>query len=216
MTKLIIAIDGPAASGKGTLAREIAREFGFTYLDTGLLYRLVGLQILNMEGDPKKEEEAAEIARHLADNFRPEYLENPDLKSDEAGNAASQVAAHPSVRAALMDLQRNFPQTTDKPGVVVDGRDIGTVIFPDADLKYFVTADAEVRAKRRYEELKAANREEPYEKILHEMKLRDERDTGRKHAPTRKAEDAIELDTTELSIEDTLEKVKPQILKLSR
>lgn len=214
-SKIVIAIDGPAASGKGTLARKLAERFSFSYLDTGKLYRLVGLNTVNCGYDPENPLDATKIARELADNFRGEYLDNPDLSTDEAGNAASKVAVHKGVRDALVDLQRNFPNIVDSDGVVVDGRDIGTVIFPDADLKLFVTADLEVRAKRRFSELETANRNPDYNEIIADMRQRDERDSSRKIAPTLKAENAIEIDTSTLGIDETLDKVAPQILKLS-
>ena len=209
--KTVIAIDGPAASGKGTLARKIARHFDFAYLDTGKLYRLVGLRVLEAGLDPDDENEVNKKAYDLVGQFKPEDLDNPDLGTDEAGNAASRVAVHLGVRQALIELQRYFPQTTDKRGAVIDGRDIGTVIYPDADLKIFVTADIQERARRRCNELKSQGRPAEFEKILQDMKARDDRDTGRALAPTRKAEDAVEVDTTEMSINEMVEKVAPII-----
>lgn len=214
--KMIIAIDGPAASGKGSIARELADRFGFAYLDTGKLYRLIGLNVLNQNIDPENEDAATKVAQELVSFFRPDYLDNPDLGLDEAGNAASQVAVHHGVREALIDLQRQFPETVDAKGAVIDGRDIGTVIFPDADIKFFVTADLEERAGRRFKELERKGREADYEAIYQDMKQRDERDSGRAHAPTAKADDAIELDTTSLSVEEAADKIAPYILKLSK
>lgn len=178
-----IAIDGPAASGKGTIARALARHFGFHHLDTGLLYRAVGVK----EGDPVR------VARGL----QPEDLVRSDLRTAAAGQAASRVAAIPEVRAALTDFQRRFARQT--PGAVLDGRDIGTVICPDADLKLYVTATDEVRARRRAAELGADEAV-----ILTELRERDARDAARDVAPMRPAEDAILLDTSMLTIEDAV------------
>lgn len=215
MDKLIIAVDGPAASGKGTLARKLADRFGFTYLDTGKLYRLIGLQLFNTGKNPDDPAQAAEMAAELKKYFRPEDLENPDLSRDDIGNYASRAAVHPALREELVSLQRNFPEQIDVQGVVIDGRDIGTIIFPDAHLKFFVTAQTETRAKRRYEELKKLGRDPDYEEILNDMKERDSRDSGRAHAPTKKAPDAIELDTTNMSIDEMVEQVSPVILRAS-
>ncbi len=178
-----IAIDGPAASGKGTIARALAARFGFAHLDTGLLYRAVGA----LGGDP--------VA--AARNLTPEDLARPDLRTAEAGAAASRVAAIPAVRAALMEFQRRFARA--EPGAVLDGRDIGTVICPEAEVKLYVTADDRTRAARRAAELGA----DP-EKILADLRERDARDAARVAAPLRPATDAIFLDTTALSIEEAV------------
>ncbi|MGY6696113.1 MAG: (d)CMP kinase [Roseinatronobacter sp.] len=179
-----IAIDGPAAAGKGTISRALAQKFGFKHLDTGLLYRAVGAQ----GGDP------VAVARSL----RPEDLERPDLRSLSAGEAASRIAVLPEVRQALIEFQRSFAR--QRGGAVLDGRDIGTVICPDAEVKLFVTASPETRALRRWKELG----EGTYEEVLEQVRKRDERDTGRADAPLRPAEDAEILDTTALSIEDAV------------
>lgn len=178
-----IAIDGPAASGKGTIARALAAHFGFSHLDTGLLYRAVGAR----GGDP------VEAARSLA----PADLLRDDLRSAEAGQAASRVAAIPEVRAALTDFQRRFARTD--PGAVLDGRDIGTVICPEAELKLYVTASDEVRAHRRALELGA----DPGV-ILGELRERDARDAARDVAPMRPAADALMLDTSEMTIDEAV------------
>ena len=178
-----IAIDGPAASGKGTIARALARHFGFHHLDTGLLYRATGAR----GGDPV----AAARALTAAD------LARPDLRSAEAGQAASRVAAIPEVRAALVDFQRRF--AAQEPGAVLDGRDIGTVICPDAPVKLFITASDAVRAERRAAELGA----DPAE-ILAQLRERDARDAGRAAAPMAVASDAIVIDTTAMGIEDAV------------
>lgn len=183
----IIAIDGPAASGKGTIARAIAAHFGFHHLDTGLLYRATGAK----GGDP------VEAARTLT----PEDLSRPDLRSDEAGQAASRVAAIPAVRAALVDYQRRF--AAQEPGAVLDGRDIGTVICPDAAVKLYVTASDRARAIRRAAELGA-----DADAVLEQLRERDRRDSERAAAPLKPAPDAVLLDTTGLSIHEAVERAK--------
>ncbi len=178
-----IAIDGPAASGKGTIARALALHFGFHHLDTGLLYRAVGAR----GGDP------VAAARTLS----PEDLARKDLRSAEAGQAASRVAAIPEVRAALVEFQRIFARR--EPGAVLDGRDIGTVICPAAELKLYVTASDQIRAHRRALELGADEGQ-----MLAELRERDARDAARDVAPMRAAQDALLLDTTEMSIDDAV------------
>ncbi len=178
-----IAIDGPAASGKGTIARALAQHFGFAHLDTGLLYRAVGAR----GGDP--------IA--AARNLTPKDLARDDLRTAEAGQAASRVAAIPEVRAALVDFQRRFAQS--EPGAVLDGRDIGTVICPEAPLKLYVTASDQVRARRRALELG-----DDEAVMLRELRQRDARDAARDVAPMRAAEDALLLDTSDMSIDEAV------------
>ena len=193
---MIIAIDGPAASGQGPLARRIAKHFGFAYLDTGLLYRAVGLALLRRGEDPANPGAAEAAAWTVALS----QLRDPALKSDEVGSAASQVAAIPAVRAALLALQRGFahcPPGGEK-GAVLDGRDIGTVICPDADVKLYVTATPEVRAERRHKELLVRGVDSIYARVLKELSGRDARDTARRTAPLRPAPDALVLDTSGL------------------
>jgi cytidylate kinase len=192
---MIIAIDGPAASGKGTLARRIAAHFGLACLDTGLLYRAVARDVLARNGSLEDEAFAARIAGTLD----PGTLDDPALRMAEMGDAASVVARHPAVRAALLDLQREFARQA--PGAVLDGRDIGTVVCPDADVKIFVTADVETRARRRFDEMRQRGEPVSYERVLEVIRQRDARDAGRSDAPMRAAEDAILLDTTDLDIE---------------
>ena len=192
---MIIAIDGPAAAGKGTLARRLAEHYGLRYLDTGALYRAVGLAVMRTGGEP----EDAAAAEAAARNLDPALLEHPELRAAGTGVAASKVAAVPGVRAALLDFQRAF--AAQPPGAVLDGRDIGTVVCPEADVKLFVTASPEVRARRRWLELKAAGEEVPFEEILAQVRERDERDMNRAEAPLRPAPDAHLLDTSELDIE---------------
>lgn len=187
---MIIAIDGPAAAGKGTLARRLAAEFGLPYLDTGLLYRAVGRRVLDAGGDPGDAATAEAAARAL----RPEDMQRPDLRGPEADEAASRVAAIPGVRAALLDFQRGFGAR----GAVLDGRDIGTVIFPDADVKLYVIASLEERGRRRWRELQARGVPAELAAVTEELRTRDVVDQARAAAPLKPAEDAIVLDTTAL------------------
>ena len=183
-----VALDGPAASGKGTIGRAVAAHFGFAYLDTGLLYRAVGARM--REGmDPVR----------AAETLTAQVLDDPALRTAEAGQAASKVAAMPSVRTALRDFQRAFARRAG--GAVLDGRDIGTVICPNAAAKLFVTASPEVRAKRRYEELTGKGLETDYDTVLADVIARDERDMNRAEAPLKPAGDAVLVDTSDLSIE---------------
>ena len=195
---LIIAIDGPAASGKGTLAKRIAAHYGLGVLDTGLLYRAVGRDVLE-SGRSLEDETAAAAAARALDH---RTLDDPGLRLPDMGDAASVVAKFPKVRAVLLAFQREF--ATQEPGAVLDGRDIGTVVLPDADVKIYVTADVEVRARRRYEEQVARGEPVTYERTLETIKGRDARDTGRKDSPLRQAEDALRLDTTRMGIDEAL------------
>lgn len=195
MTPRVIAVDGPAAAGKGTLARRLARELGLPYLDTGLLYRAVGRRVLDAGGDPRDPRVAEDAARALT----PADLDRGDLRGPAADMAASAVATLPQVRAALVDWQREFGR---RHGAVMDGRDIGTVIFPDAPAKLFVTASPEARARRRHAELAARGVDRPLADVEAEMQARDAQDAARATAPMKPAEDAIMLDTTALGIED--------------
>jgi len=192
---MIIAIDGPAASGKGTLGKRLAAHFGLRHLDTGLIYRAVAKAVLDA-GEPLGDVACAGRAARALD---PSRFDEKALKSHQVGEAASVVSAIPEVRAALLDFQRDFGRTP--PGAVLDGRDIGTVIFPDADIKIFVTATPEVRARRRALELKAAGVPVTEADVLADIRRRDERDTGRAAAPLKRAEDAHLLDTTHLDID---------------
>lgn len=193
---LIIAVDGPAASGKGTIAARLAETYGLPHLDTGLLYRAVGLGVLDAGGSLDDAEAAEAVARaldasHLSDTDR--------LTSGEAGEAASRVAGHPGVRAALLAFQKAF--AAQAGGAVLDGRDIGTVIAPEAQAKLFVTATPEVRATRRWKQLTARGQAIAFEEMLADIMKRDERDAGRGAAPMVQAEDAVLLDTTDMDIE---------------
>ena len=195
---LLIAIDGPAAAGKGTLAQSLAGRLDLPYLDTGLLYRAIGklMQVAGLDLDDALA--AATVARKLT----PVDLQRGDLRGREAGELASRVAVHPGVRAALIAFQRDFAH--GPRGAVLDGRDIGTVICPDADVKLYVTASAEVRARRRTDELLAKGRAVDYEAILAEVRARDARDSGRVEAPLRPADDAIVIDTSTLGPAEVL------------
>jgi cytidylate kinase len=192
---MIIAVDGPAASGKGTLARRLASHFALHHLDTGLIYRAVGLAV-RASGHDLDDVAAAERAARALDltQFSPEAL-----RSTAAGEAASRVAAIPEVRAALLEYQRSF--ASREPGAVLDGRDIGTVVCPDADVKLFVTATAEARARRRWHELMALDDALSYEAVLADIRRRDARDSERAVAPLKPAAGARLLDTTLLDIE---------------
>jgi CMP/dCMP kinase len=196
---MIIAIDGPAASGKGTLARRIAAHLGYACLDTGLLYRAVARDV--MARDRSLEDEG--FAARIAETLDTTSLNDPSLRRAGLGDAASVVAGHPSVRRALLELQRNF--AAQEPGAVLDGRDIGTVVCPDADVKIFVTAALHVRARRRFEELRARGEPVTLESVTDIIRRRDERDSGRQDAPMRAAPDAVLLDTTDFDIEQAFE-----------
>ena len=191
VTGLIVAIDGPSAAGKGTLARRLAAHLGLPYLDTGLLYRAVGRLVLDHGGNPG-DPATAECA---ALGLHPEHLGRRDLRGPEADAAASAVAAVPGVRAALLDFQRRFGAAG---GAVLDGRDIGTVIFPNADLKFFITASAEARARRRWLELRERGLPQDLAAVERDLRARDERDQTRAAAPLRPADDAVVIDTTAL------------------
>jgi CMP/dCMP kinase len=197
---IVIAVDGTAASGKGTLAKKLAAHFGFHYLDSGALYRLVGVGVVEAHGNPNIEADALAAARRI-DHTR---ADDPVLRTAAAGTLASIVSAHPAVRTALLDFQRTFARLP--PGVVIDGRDIGTVVCPQATAKLFVEASAEVRAHRRFLELAAKavaeNSDPPDEaRLLAEIVARDTRDRSRAVAPLKPAEDALLLDTSNLDID---------------
>lgn len=201
---IVIAIDGPAASGKGTLARKLAAHFGYAYLDTGALYRAVGKAVRDAGGNPEDESDAVAAALTLAKTMKPQDLQNTALRTDEAGQDASRVAKFPGVRAALLQFQKDFAANPPEgvAGVVLDGRDIGTVICPHADVKLFVTASTEVRSKRRYLELTAKGIDTTMDAVLADMKERDARDSGRDTAPLKPADDAHILDTSDMDAEE--------------
>jgi len=192
---MIIAIDGPAASGKGTLAKRVAAHYGLRHLDTGLLYRAVARDML-ATGDDLADASKAALA---ASRLDVATLDDPGLRTAGIGEAASQVARHPEVRAVLLAYQRTFARSDG--GAVMDGRDIGTVICPDADVKLFVTASPEIRAQRRFLELSQAGIAITETEVLADIRARDERDSTRGASPLRQAEDAVLLDTTNLDID---------------
>ena len=203
---MIIAIDGPAAAGKGTLARKLATEFNLAFLDTGALYRATGLRVMRNGTDLAD----AQAAAAEAQNITLEDRENPALRDEATGDMASKVSAIPEVRAALLDYQRNF--ATNPPegffGSILDGRDIGTVVCPNADAKIFVTASDEVRAHRRWLELSAKDNTVQEAVVLAEMQQRDARDAARATAPMKAAEDAHLLDTSNLAIDAAFDAAK--------
>jgi cytidylate kinase len=191
---IVIAVDGPAASGEGTIARALASHFGLPHMDTGLLYRAVALNLFRFGGDPGSEFEAMR-ACDLTSNS----LDDPELRSEVVGSIASRISAYPSVREKLLERQRGFAQQAG--GAVLDGRDIGTVIAPQADVKLFVTASVEVRARRRLAELLSRGISAHLEDVVIDLKARDSRDASRDAAPMLQADDAILLDTSEFDID---------------
>lgn len=208
ITKPVIAIDGTAASGKGTLARKMAEILDFSCLDTGKLYRYIGCILLQAGKDPADEEAALAAALAMQTEFSPKILENSSLSSNAAGTAASVVAAMPSVRAALLQYQRDFaanPPDGTK-GAILDGRDIGTVICPAAPLKLYIDAALGIRAERRFKELQSKGISVTYDAVLADMRERDRRDSGRSTAPMKPADDAIVLDTSHMDIDTVLQK----------
>ncbi|WEK00387.1 MAG: (d)CMP kinase [Candidatus Sphingomonas phytovorans] len=196
---MIIAVDGPAASGKGTIARALARRYGLPHLDTGLLYRAVAANVQRLELDPAIEADAV-----AACDFDEHLLDDPELRSDEIGKCASIVSAHPLVRAALFHRQRRFAHQPG--GAVLDGRDIGTVIAPEADAKLFIRATPMIRAKRRHAELRERGSQVSLDRVLADIRARDLRDSTRGVAPLAPASDAALLDTSFLSIDAAIQR----------
>jgi len=190
----VIAVDGPAASGKGTIATRLGAHYGLPVLDSGLLYRAVGVTLLRQGGDLADEAAATAVAERLD----PSALDDTAFRTRAAGEAASRVAPYSGVRLALRDFQRAFAQQPG--GAVIDGRDIGTVIAPEAPAKLYVTATPEARARRRWLQLEAAGEAVTYEDVLSDIEVRDARDAGRADSPMHRADDAVLLDTTEMSI----------------
>lgn len=195
----VIAVDGPAASGKGTIARALARHYGLPHMDTGLLYRAVAVKLWRWGGDPKSEFEALRACDELSLDAT-----DPELRSEPVSKIASAVSAYPAVRAALLERQQSFAQQDG--GAVLDGRDIGTVIAPQATVKLFVTAKPEVRAERRLRELDARGMQAHFDDVLADIRARDERDMHRDTAPLKQADDAILLDTSELDVDGAIAK----------
>lgn len=208
---MIITIDGPAAAGKGTLAQRLAQTYNLAYFDTGMIYRAVGLKLLLDNKQPEDEVSALKIAQELTFPEIMSLSKHPDFRSSAGGSAASKVSAIPSVRAALLQMQRDFavnPQFSDgRPalGAIYDGRDSGTVICPNAEVKIFITASPEVRAMRRYKEFQQKGLSTTYEEVLAQTKERDNRDSSRSSAPMKPADDAVIIDTSDMTIDEVYE-----------
>jgi cytidylate kinase len=221
MRKIIIAIDGPAGSGKSTTARLVAQKLGYTYIDTGAMYRALTLKVIESNIDPNDEDSIVKLAENTRIDLIYEngnlkvILDNRDvsdkIRTPEVTSLVSVVSAHPKVRDIMVKKQRELGKDG---GVVIDGRDIGTVVFPNADLKIFMTADVKERAKRRQKELKTQGFEIEIEKLIKEIEERDEFDSNREISPLKKADDAIEIDTTNLTIEEQVELVLKKAYEL--
>lgn len=209
---MIITIDGPAAAGKGTLANNLAQKYSYAYFDTGMVYRAVGLEMHLLGKNMEDKAAALQIAQNLTFKHMHELAKNPDFRSSLGGKNASIVSAYPEVRAALLKMQQDFALSpvfadgTPAKGVIYDGRDTGTVVCPHADVKFFITASAEVRAQRRYQEFLQKGMKADYNEVLADVKARDERDANRATAPMRPADDAIIFDTSDLSIQEVTNK----------
>lgn len=209
---MIITVDGPAAAGKGTLSQKLADKYDLAYFDTGMVYRAVGLMMLKQAKDLSDAVTAEKMAAQLTFATMMDLSKDKDFRSSIGGQAASIVSSYSGVRSQLLDMQRNFAKNptfadgTTANGVIYDGRDTGTVICPHADVKFFITASSEVRAKRRYDEFMQKGMDVKYEDVLKDVKARDERDANRQDAPMKPAEDAIILDTSDLSIDEVFQK----------
>ena len=209
-----VAIDGPAGAGKSTIAKRVSKELGFIYVDTGALYRAVGLNALNLGKNTKSEEEVVStleglsVSLRFVDGEQRVFLGEEDvslaIRQNEVSMAASNVSAIPKVREFLFELQRSIAQNNN---CIMDGRDIGTVVLPNAQIKIYLTASAEARADRRYKELVEKGQQVNYDEILREIELRDYQDTHREIAPLKKAEDAVLVDTTKLNLEESIEHI---------
>ena len=200
--KLIIAIDGPSASGKGTIAKLLAKKFNIPHLDTGKLYRAVGYKAFNTNINPDDEKNIAKLCE-IAKNLTLDDLNNPEISSEQMGAEAAKVAKIQAIRDALLDYQRNF--ANQENGAVLDGRDIGTVICPNADYKFFITATAEERANRRFKDEQNRKSNTSYEEVLKKIQERDEKDMNREASPFKKADDAVLIDTTTKSIDEVFD-----------
>ena len=207
---MIVAIDGPAASGKGTIAKKLAEYFNLSYLDTGILYRAVALQLLTKGMNEKDSQSAEKVARQVS----IASIDHTGIRTQAVSDLASKIAAIPGVRQELLDRQRRFAQNPDpgKDGAILDGRDIGTVVCPDADFKIFIMADLEIRAKRRWKELLQSDPTVIYCEVLEEMRSRDERDTNRKDAPLAVTSGALVIDTSNKSIDVSFNEAKNWIM----
>ena len=207
---MIVAIDGPAASGKGTIAKKLAEYFNLSYLDTGILYRAVALQLLTKGMNEKDSQSAEKVARQVS----IASIDHTGIRTQAVSDLASKIAAIPGVRRELLDRQRRFAQNPDpgKDGAILDGRDIGTVVCPHADFKIFIMADLEIRAKRRWKELLQSDPTVIYCEVLEEMRSRDERDTNRKDAPLAVTSGALVIDTSNNSIDVSFNEAKNWIM----
>lgn len=201
--ELIIAIDGNAASGKGTLAKRLAAALGMAHMDTGSLYRLVALRLMKEVGTLADEAQAVAAAEALSQSYQPHDSDNSEIRTDEVGQLTSKISAIPAVRAQILELQRNFAKKAPD-GAILDGRDIGTVVCPEAAVKFFVTANPETRAGRRHKELQSKGISVTYDAVLADMRERDARDAGRSTAPMKPAPDAIMLDTSAMTVDEVL------------
>lgn len=210
---MIITIDGPAAAGKGTLSQKLAQKYKLAYFDTGMIYRAVGLDLLLKNIDPENDAQALKSAENMTFSKMMDLSKHVDFRSNSGGQAASKVASKTPVRQVLLKMQQDFalnPQFADGTkalGVVYDGRDTGTVVCPNADIKFFVTASPEVRAMRRHKEFLEKGLKSDYEEVLAQTKERDFRDTSRASAPLKPADDAFIIDTSDMAIEDVFNKV---------
>jgi cytidylate kinase len=207
VTVPVIAIDGPTASGKGTVAQRVAAALGWHYLDSGALYRLIALRALESGIEAADAEALAQLARGLRPRFHADRIEldgrdvTNDIRREDVGAMASRIAVHPALRAALLDLQKGFRRP---PGLVADGRDMGTVVFPDAQLKVFLTASVDARAERRHKQLSEKGFSSNITNLLQDLRARDERDSNRSAAPLKPAEDARRLDSSNLTIDEVV------------
>jgi len=219
---MIIAIDGPAAAGKGTLAKKLAETLRYAYLDTGALYRAVGLSMVKKNMNPDDIEKAARMAESMTVSDFAEIIKDPDLRKEIGAKAAAKVAKNTGVRQALLKFQRDFAENpaftdgTKAQGSILDGRDIGTVVCPHADLKFFVTASPEKRAERRFNEYKEKKSDITFEEVLKDVKERDEADRTRSASPLVPADDAVILDTSFLSIDEVYEKAMAIVTKTGK
>ena len=210
---MIITIDGPAAAGKGTVSKVLSLKYKLAYFDTGMIYRAVGLDMVMKGLNPENEEEALKIAREMTFEKMMMLSKNPDFRTDVGGQAASKVSAINSVRQVLLKMQQDFALSpvfedgTKANGVIYDGRDTGTVVCPHADIKFFVTASTQVRAMRRFKEFQQKGIQTTYQKVLEDMVARDKRDSERKSAPMKPADDAILMDTSDMDAETEINAV---------
>lgn len=210
MTKLRIAVDGTASAGKGTVCQALAKELNLDFLSSGLVYRATAYAMIRDGISTDDNDKAVEYAQTLKDKISSEILNSPDLRREDVGEGASKISSIPALRKALFDYQVNFMNNPpeDKDGSIIDGRDIGTVICPESDVKIFIDADVEVRAERRYKEILERGKEASLDAVLKDMKIRDERDIKKQGSPLVAADDAFIIDTTNMSIEEVVKKAR--------